>query len=900
MIDAAKTYKNGEEFELIELVRQKECLRNDVRRHKISAMSSRSLGNNSATTKNMSAECTDPENYFSDFTSFLTVRIIFLFFYVSIFCVGFVGNLSVIMKVTAQKKLHTARNIFLIGLMAADILLCLTALPVTPMVVMLKRWPLGEMLCKTIPMSQIAIFCKILAKFRKSLKNYTKRKSTEHKRRLRAAINDVEEEKCRSAQKLLASQRKKINFIISLMTAMSVIVTSFCLTAIAIDKFTHIVHYGRAPLTASLSLLVLAAIWVSATCVNVPLLLSFQLSDGAMYKDTYNGVLLCGHFCVETGWSSDQFRRGYGTVVMSVQFIIPLIIITFCYTRILSKVGRDMIAHNKKFSDSLSEAQRLEGIRKRRQVNYILLLMVIAFVCAWAPITILNILYDYNLVPSTIHEQYYFWFLLAHVIAMTTVIWNPVLFFWLTITKRKKAPAGTTVNVRIQNQSNNNNNSNNISSIINGCTLSAASNTPVNVGLWSFFTSPFRCGTRIRKGSLEAGSTYSASLDNLSTVVQSFWAPSLSSYDDSLILNTNHANHNRHFRHQLKGSTFCNFATCKIDSKSLIANSRNNNNNNNNFSSKKSISAKNSSNLLSSVSSSRRRNSRTSSSNSDRKSLDSKKSCLLLRPSTESSSKNRDKNNRLSKNRKKRNNEIRRKSKSLVSFKQVGLYSIDFEIIYAASVQSFVKRDPTRDQGPMDQIFRNYALQSPSFWHQDQSTSKIYHQKSFAPSNNDQTFQSFTFGQNLPFYSQEQHFSSSPPCSSHFSVVPKNFLSLDQSAPNSVNYSKKRKHKSLEMQMKQRRAANIRERRRMKSINSAFETLRKRIPAPDAPFEKRLSKVDTLRVAIKYIKDLQETLTRSKNANHTTCHDRLIDGGSPQTSGEQFHDFDDHNFDFMN
>ncbi|XP_077393108.1 uncharacterized protein LOC144030560 [Festucalex cinctus] len=56
----------------------------------------------------------------------------------------------------------------------------------------------------------------------------------------------------------------------------------------------------------------------------------------------------------------------------------------------------------------------------------------------------------------------------------------------------------------------------------------------------------------------------------------------------------------------------------------------------------------------------------------------------------------------------------------------------------------------------------------------------------------------------------------------------------------------------------QRRAANIRERKRMLSINSAFEELRCHVPT--FPYEKRLSKIDTLRLAIAYIALLREIL----------------------------------------
>lgn len=60
----------------------------------------------------------------------------------------------------------------------------------------------------------------------------------------------------------------------------------------------------------------------------------------------------------------------------------------------------------------------------------------------------------------------------------------------------------------------------------------------------------------------------------------------------------------------------------------------------------------------------------------------------------------------------------------------------------------------------------------------------------------------------------------------------------------------------------QRHAANIRERKRMLSINSAFEELR--LYVPTFPYEKRLSKIDTLRLAIAYIALLKDILRSGK------------------------------------
>ena len=58
-----------------------------------------------------------------------------------------------------------------------------------------------------------------------------------------------------------------------------------------------------------------------------------------------------------------------------------------------------------------------------------------------------------------------------------------------------------------------------------------------------------------------------------------------------------------------------------------------------------------------------------------------------------------------------------------------------------------------------------------------------------------------------------------------------------------VSRSWRRKRRCGHQQVHQRQAANLRERRRMQSINDAFEGLRTHIPT--LPYEKRLSKVNS-------------------------------------------------------
>ncbi|XP_077599748.1 fer3-like protein [Stigmatopora nigra] len=56
----------------------------------------------------------------------------------------------------------------------------------------------------------------------------------------------------------------------------------------------------------------------------------------------------------------------------------------------------------------------------------------------------------------------------------------------------------------------------------------------------------------------------------------------------------------------------------------------------------------------------------------------------------------------------------------------------------------------------------------------------------------------------------------------------------------------------------QRQAANVRERKRMFGLNEAFDALRKKVPT--FAYEKRLSRIETLRLAMVYISFMRDLL----------------------------------------
>ncbi|CAB3363518.1 protein Fer3-like isoform X2 [Cloeon dipterum] len=83
--------------------------------------------------------------------------------------------------------------------------------------------------------------------------------------------------------------------------------------------------------------------------------------------------------------------------------------------------------------------------------------------------------------------------------------------------------------------------------------------------------------------------------------------------------------------------------------------------------------------------------------------------------------------------------------------------------------------------------------------------------------------------------------------------------SSSSSAANNASHPTSKKTRRRVATMAQRRAANIRERRRMFNLNEAFDKLRRKVPT--FAYEKRLSRIETLRLAITYISFMGELLS---------------------------------------
>lgn len=90
----------------------------------------------------------------SGFISWLSVQCMFGLVYGIIFCIGVTGNLLVCFVVCRNRAMHTVTNFFIANLAVSDILMCLLAVPFTPLYTFIGRWVFGAAMCHVVSGAQ--------------------------------------------------------------------------------------------------------------------------------------------------------------------------------------------------------------------------------------------------------------------------------------------------------------------------------------------------------------------------------------------------------------------------------------------------------------------------------------------------------------------------------------------------------------------------------------------------------------------------------------------------------------------------------------------------------------------------------------------------------------------------
>ncbi|CAD5235763.1 unnamed protein product [Bursaphelenchus xylophilus] len=213
---------------------------------------------------------------------------------------------------------------------------------------------------------------------------------------------------------------------VPLIQGSSLCFSTLTLTAISIDRFILIIYPTKRSIQTKHALRMIALNCLIATSISLPMVFKQKLVD---YGD------FCGQFCTED-WKEDTFARSaYGTMVFILQFVVPFVIITFCYMMISIRLGQGILVKDRntdqqQLTQQQSE-QRKTALKRRLRTNRMLIAMVAVFLLCWTPAVLFNFLRDYQWLPNVVARQEYLFGVITHCISMSSTVWNPILYTML-------------------------------------------------------------------------------------------------------------------------------------------------------------------------------------------------------------------------------------------------------------------------------------------------------------------------------------------------------------------------------------------------------------------------------------------------------------------------------------
>ncbi|EDV96619.1 prolactin-releasing peptide receptor [Drosophila grimshawi] len=322
------------------------------------------------------------------------VQIFFYVLYTTVFVLGVFGNVLVCYVVLRNRAMQTVTNIFITNLALSDILLCVLAVPFTPLYTFMGRWAFGRTLCHLVSFAQ----------------------------------------------------------------GCSIYISTLTLTSIAIDRYFVIIYPFHPRMKLSTCIGIIVSIWVIALLATVPYGMYMKMTNEVMDDSTqhligangtssvngshidatsaaqaYMQVVSDGVTVCEENWPSEHYRKVFGAITTTLQFVLPFFIISICYVWISVKLNQRARAKPGSKSSRREEADR----DRKKRTNRMLIAMVAVFGLSWLPINLVNIFDDFD-DKSNEWRLYMLFFFVAHSIAMSSTCYNPFLYAWLNENFRKE------------------------------------------------------------------------------------------------------------------------------------------------------------------------------------------------------------------------------------------------------------------------------------------------------------------------------------------------------------------------------------------------------------------------------------------------------------------------------
>uniref|UniRef100_A0AC35U6T4 G_PROTEIN_RECEP_F1_2 domain-containing protein n=1 Tax=Rhabditophanes sp. KR3021 TaxID=114890 RepID=A0AC35U6T4_9BILA len=269
---------------------------------------------------------------------------------------GAVGNFLTILIVIRSKQMRTVQNFFIINLALGDFLICTLTAPLTLYTVLYVFWPFGNALCK----------------------------------------------------------------VTSSLQGANVFLSTFSITAIALDRYVLIIFPTKQERQKKLSFFLFAMIWTTSIMLAFPLFIAADQKNFDIPCDI--GFRLCQE--QNDNWERMPISKTtYTTGLLITQYALPIISMIFAYTKIASRMQGRFVNRMSKLSTGESEIRRRCVADRQRRTNLLLASLVLVFAGAWLPFNVFHMVVVLGFQKFRVE-----YFVLCHIIAMGSACLNPVCY----------------------------------------------------------------------------------------------------------------------------------------------------------------------------------------------------------------------------------------------------------------------------------------------------------------------------------------------------------------------------------------------------------------------------------------------------------------------------------------
>ncbi|KAM9095412.1 galanin receptor type 1 [Sarcophilus harrisii] len=195
----------------------------------------------------------------------------------------------------------------------------------------------------------------------------------------------------------------------------SMLVSIFTLSAMSVDRYVAIVHSRRSSsLRVSRNALVgVGVIWALSFAMASPVAYHQRLFHDRINNDTY---------CWGQ-WPNQQHKKIYVVCTFVFGYLLPLLLISFCYAKVLNHLHKKLKNMSKK-----SEASK----KKTAQT---VLVVVVVFGISWLPHHVIHLWVEFGVFPLTTAS--FLFRITAHCLAYSNSSVNPIIYAFLSENFRK-------------------------------------------------------------------------------------------------------------------------------------------------------------------------------------------------------------------------------------------------------------------------------------------------------------------------------------------------------------------------------------------------------------------------------------------------------------------------------